>query len=107
MLTNDLGHIAFHCRLKGVKQDVIAITANELFPESVPCHYDEKKGLFMPDLLGEHYTIFNYSIYKLYKHLYEGNEVEFDLCKSSNPCFEQKGNFTIQTKNTFIRKLKF
>ena len=104
MLTNDLGSVAFHCRLKGIKQDVIAITANELFPDSIPCHYDEKKGLFMPERPSgaEHY-----SIYKLYKHLYEGNEVEFDLCKSSNPCFEQKGNFTIQTKNTFIRKLKF
>ncbi|EAX73803.1 hypothetical protein TVAG_111730, partial [Trichomonas vaginalis G3] len=29
LLTNDLNEVAFHCRMKGVKQDVIALTANE------------------------------------------------------------------------------
>jgi hypothetical protein len=51
MLTNEKGSVAFHCRLKGVKQDVIAITANEIFNSSefVKVKYDEKSGLFVPD----------------------------------------------------------
>ena len=108
MLTNDLGHIAFHCRLKGVKQDVIAITANEMFNSSdyVKVKYDESSGLFVPE--GDTYDINSkFTVFQLYLHLYKGYEVEFDLCKSKNPCFEQNDNYTITTKNTFIRKLKF
>ena len=105
MLQNDLKHIAFHCRLKGITQDVIAITANNMFPESVQCKYDGDKGLFIP--IGEHDAHSEFSIMKLYKSMYDGNEIEFDLCNGSNPCFERKNNFTITTKQTFIRKLKF
>ena len=105
MLTNDLGHIAFHVRMKGVKQDVIAITANELFPMSVKCEYDASSGIFYPK--GEYTKDSQFSLMLLYKHLCDGNPVSFDLCKGSNPCFDKKNNFTIETKQTFIRELKF
>ena len=107
MLTNEKGSVAFHCRLKGVKQDVIAITANEIFNSSefVKVKYDENKGLFVP--VDKYNNDSKFTVFELYKHMYDGNEVEFDLCKSSNPCFEHKNNFTITTKNSFIRKLKF
>ena len=107
MLTNEKGSVAFHCRLKGVKQDVIAITANEIFDneEYVKVKYDESKGLFIP--VDKYDIDSKFTVFELYKYMYDGNEVEFDLCKSSKPCFEHKNNFTITTKNSFIRKLKF
>ncbi|KAI5508483.1 organellar and viral DNA polymerase type B [Trichomonas vaginalis G3] len=48
-----------------------------------------------------------FSLMKLYKALYDGQEIAFDLCKSATPAFEEKFNFSIQTKTSFIRKLKF
>ena len=105
MLSNDLGSIAFHVRMKGVKQDVIAITANELFPKSVPCEYDSSSGIFRP--VGECTKDSQFSLMNLYKYLYDGHAVSFDLCKGVNPCFDRQNNFTIVTKQTFIRELKF
>ncbi|KAI5513337.1 organellar and viral DNA polymerase type B [Trichomonas vaginalis G3] len=103
--TNDLNEVAFHCRMKGVKQDVIALTANEMFPDSVQCFYDEDKGLMVPQ--GKFDKDSEFSVMKLYKALYDGQEIAFDLCKSATPAFEEKFNFSIQTKTSFIRKLKF
>ena len=98
-------HIAFHCRMKGVKQDVIAITANEMFPDAVQCHYDEAKGLHVPcDAYDE---TSSFSVMELYKALYNGTAISFDLCKGSNPCFERKNNFSIETKTSFVRNLMF
>ncbi|EAX69636.1 hypothetical protein TVAG_541560 [Trichomonas vaginalis G3] len=91
--------------MKGVKQDVIALTANEMFPDSVQCFYDEDKGLMVPQ--GTYDKDSEFSLMKLYKALYDGQEIGFDLCKSCQPCFEEKFNFSIQTKTSFIRKLKF
>ncbi|EAX68437.1 hypothetical protein TVAG_536290 [Trichomonas vaginalis G3] len=105
LLTNDLNEVAFHCRMKGVKQDVIALTANEIFPDSVQCFYDEDKGLMVPQ--GTYDKDSEFSLMKLYKALYDGQEIGFDLCKSCQPCFEEKFNFSITTKTSFIRKLKF
>ena len=105
MLSNDLNNIAFHCRMKGIKQDVIAIKANELFPESVKVEYDEASGIFRP--IGKYDFNSKFSVMELYKKLYNGDEVEFDLCSGKNPCFDKKNNFTIITKSSFIRKLKF
>ncbi|EAX81342.1 hypothetical protein TVAG_449620 [Trichomonas vaginalis G3] len=105
LLTNDLNEVAFHCRMKGVKQDVIALTANEMFPDSVQCFYDEDKGLMVPQ--GTYDKDSEFSLMKLYKALHDGQEIGFDLCKSSSPCFAEKFNFSITTKTSFIRKLKF
>ena len=104
-LTNKNNEIAFHCRMKGIKQDVIAIVANELFPNSIQVRYNENKMLFEP--IGNCDKNSEFSIMKLYERLYKGDEIEFDLCKSINPCFENTFDFTVSTKHSFIRKLKF
>ena len=104
MLQNDLGQIAFHCRMKGITQDLLPMKANELFPNSKQCEY--RDGLVYPTYdtqLAEG----DYSIMLLYQKLYEGEPIEFDLCASKiRPCFEMS-NFEISTKESFIRRLQF
>ncbi|EAX71847.1 hypothetical protein TVAG_502400 [Trichomonas vaginalis G3] len=105
LLTNDLNEVAFHARCKGVKQDVLALTANEMFPEAIQCYYNEDKNIHIP--VGTYDKDSEFSLMKLYKALYDGQEIAFDLCKSCQPCFAEKFNFSITTKTSFIRKLKF
>jgi hypothetical protein len=38
-VSNDQGDIAFVCRLKGIKPDVIGITANLIYTNLVPVEY--------------------------------------------------------------------
>ena len=102
-LTNDLNHIAFHARMKGVSQDVVGITANEMFPDAIQVVYNN--SLFIPK--SDYNNDSEFSIQKLYEYLYAGNEVEFELCKGLSPCFNRNTNFTIETKKSFKRKLKF
>ena len=92
--------IAFHCRAKGIPSDVLVKTANKLYKDSIQCVY--KNGLVYPLGEGDEYSIF-----KLYEDLYNGKEIEFDLCIGSKPCFDMKSNFSIKTKSSFTRKLKF
>ena len=104
MLQNNLGQIAFHCRCKGIIPDVLVMKANELFPNAKACCYHD-------DLVYPSYDVplsdEGYSILLLYQKLYDGEPIEFDLCKSKvKPCFEIS-NFEVSTKETFIRKLKF
>ena len=103
ILTNDINNIGFHARMKGITQDVIAITANRLYPDLIPCYY--QGGIFKPDYKSD--NVLEYSIVRLYKALYDGEEIAFDLCSGSGPCFDRKNNFSIETKTEFIRKLKF
>jgi hypothetical protein len=92
--------IAFHCRAKGIPSDVLVKTANRLYPDTIKCEL--KNGLVYPLSEGKEYSIF-----KLYEALYNGNEIEFNLCDGLAPCFDMKGNFSIETKNKFTRNLKF
>ena len=104
MLTNENGDIGFHCRMKGITMQSLAITANKMFPNDIPvkCHeYEDGCILFLPERKGE-----NYSIYSLYKHLYNGQEASFDLCDGS-PRFELNDNYSVESKTSFIRKIKF
>ena len=92
---------AFHCRAKGIPTDVLVITANKRYPQLTQCQL--KNGLVYPkddknDMC---------SIFQLYMDLYEGKEIEFNLCDGNAPCFDMKSNFSIETKNKFTRKLKF
>ena len=106
MLQNDSGMIAFMVRLKGITQEVIAITANDLFPNAIQTIY--KDGLFYPMTECKNkYDGYNTSIWKLYMKLYDGDSVSFDLCSGSNPCFDLCSNYTVSTKKTFIRVLQF
>ena len=41
----------------------------------------------------------------LYKSLYDGEEVKFDLT-ANQPCFEMKKNFTVSSRDSFIRRIK-
>jgi hypothetical protein len=81
-LTNDLGHTTNQYRMKGIKQDVVEIRARELNGQS-----DD-------------------AIWKLYEDLYRGVEIEFDLCSDSSPCFDMKHNFSVGTKDAFLRKVR-
>jgi hypothetical protein len=49
----------------------------------------------------------SYSIYELYKALYNGVEVAFDLVDKYNPRFQMNKDKTISSKNSFIRKVRF
>ena len=104
MLQNKNGDIGFHARMKGITMKSLAKTANEMFPDDVPveCHeYEDGCILFIPKTKGE-----KYSLYSLYKYLYDGNEVTFDLC-DGDPRFEMNNNYSVTTKTTFPRKVKF
>ena len=92
--------LAFHCRAKGIPTDVLVKTANKRYKDLVACEY--KNGLVYPLGIGE-----EYSIVRLYEDFYKGAEIVFNLCDGSNPCFDMKKNFSIETKKEFIRKLKF
>ena len=100
-LQNSCGEIAFHIRCKGVVPDVIVEKANELFPNDIQCYYES--GLVYP--MSSVSDNKEYSIYHLYKSLFEGQVIEFDLCKSKvKPMFELK-DFQISTRTSFIRKI--
>jgi hypothetical protein len=77
---NDLEHTTNQYRMKGIKQDVVEIRARELNDQS-----DD-------------------AIWKLYEDLYRGVEIEFDLRSGSSPCFDMKHNFSVGTKDAFIKK---
>lgn len=50
----------------------------------------------------------NRSLLDIYKSLFDGNPETFDLCCGGNKvCFERNSNFTIYTKQEFLRTLKF
>ena len=98
--------IAFMVRLKGITQEVIAITANQLFPNAIETQY--RDGLFYPTVQCKNkIEAYEVSIWKLYMKLYNGEPVTFDLCCGSNPCFDMNSNYTVKTKSSFIRVLQF
>ena len=99
-LQNSSGEIAFHIRCKGIIPDVIVKKANELHPEDIQCEY--RDGLAYPiDSVSDNVE---YSIYHLYKDLYNGQAIEFDLCESDKPCFIFE-NFKVSSRNSFIRQI--
>ena len=100
-LLNTTNEIAFVIRLKGVVQDVIVDKANELYPQDIQCYYEDGLVYPKPSVSSNE----EYSIFHLYKSLYDGQVIEFDLCKSKlHPCFELR-EFKMNTKETFIRRI--
>lgn len=94
-------NIAFMCRWKGITQEIIGITANQMFSDSIPVKYNEDTCLFYPE-----YNDLNsskYSIFELYKHRSEGNKIKFDLCASDKPVFDMGKDFSVKTKEHFYR----
>jgi len=45
------------------------------------------------------------SIEKLYDELFDGVEIEFDLAKSERPSFDMRGNFSVVTRTSFVRRI--
>jgi hypothetical protein len=45
------------------------------------------------------------SIRKLYEALFEGNRIDFDLCKGGKPLFEHNNDFSISSKRSFVRRV--
>ena len=96
------GKIAFHCRAKGIPTDVLVKTANKKFKWAIQCNF--KNGLVYPEMVVKGGK---YSIFELYRSLYNSELIEFNLCDGVAPCFDMKSNFSIETKKQFIRALKF
>ena len=103
MLQDDKQNIAFHVRMKGIPASCLVQTANKLFPDSIPVKL--AGGLFKP--LENKGPDASYSIFELYKYLYEGNTVNFELVSEFSPHFDFKNNRTITTKSSFIREINF
>ena len=105
MLLDDKLNLAFHVRMKGIPAKTLEITANEMFKDAMPVHYEN--GLFIPDKTINHGINSEYSIFKLYEYLYEHNEVSFNLINESSPRFEFNKDRTVSNRSDFIRKIRF
>ena len=92
-LEDSVGRKAYHCRMKGVPIDVVAQVACER--HGGHCWVGENGLVYGDD-----------SIEKLYDELYDGVEIEFDLAKSDRPSFDMRGNFSVVTRTSFVRRLK-
>ena len=103
MLRDDHGNIGFHVRMKGIPAVTLMNTANQLYPSSIKCMI--RNGLFIPE--SNQGVDGSYSIFELYKSMYEGNEIAFDLVSDFNPCFEFRNDRSIVSKDSFIRKVSF
>ena len=100
-LQNQNKEIAFHIRMKGIVPDVIVEKANELHPQDIQCVYQDGLVYPIPSVSSNK----EYSIFHLYKDLYDGQVIEFDLATSKlHPCFELK-DFQVSTKTSFIRRI--
>ena len=100
-LLNNKQEIAFVIRLKGVIPDVIVHKANQLFPNDIQCNYEDGLVYPIPSTSDNN----EYSIIHLYKQLFNGKSIEFDLATSKlKPCFDLS-NFQVNTKTSFIRKI--
>jgi hypothetical protein len=97
-LSNENELIAYHVRMKGVRNDCIGLTANLLYPTLDPVEF--RNGLFF-----QRFGIDKSSIEQLFEDLFKGKPIDFDLCNSSSPSFEMNSNFSITTKKSFIRKI--
>jgi hypothetical protein len=85
--------------MKGISPDVIGITANKLYPNLPSVTYDGS-------LFHSSNERIHPSVVKLYEDLYDGKEIEFDLCCGTAPCYKLNSNFSIETKPEFKRRIK-
>ena len=99
-LQNSCGEIAFHIRMKGIVPDVIVKKANSLYPQDIQCEYRDGLAFPIPSASSNE----EYSIFHLYKALYDGETIAFDLCESSHPSFEIK-DFHVSTRDHFVREI--
>ncbi|KAH7822615.1 putative DNA polymerase type B [Monocercomonoides exilis] len=84
---------SFMFRMKGIKQSAVEAKAKE----SDECVHERA--------LSDCVDNSNDSLMKLYKCIYKGKTVEFDLTNGS-PCFEFEKDFTVASLDTFKRRIK-
>ena len=94
-LKNQAGEIAFHFRMKGVIPDVITKKANELHPEDIQCEYRDGLTYPIPSVSSNE----EFSIYHLYRDLFDGQAIDFDLCSSDKPYFIFE-NFHVSSRDS-------
>ena len=97
MLQDNKENIAFHVRMKGIPARSLMEKANDMFKDSISVELDG--GLFKPTI--NKGIEASYSIFELYKYLYNRNNVEFELVNEFSPCFDFLNNRDIKTKETF------
>ena len=97
-LKNKAGDLAFHVRCKGIPSDVVVKKANQLFPNDIQCEYRDNLAFPISSVSSNE----EYSIWHLYRMIYDGKPVEFNLCESVKPMFELS-NFQVSTRDSFIR----
>ena len=100
-LKNSTEEIAFHIRLKGIPSDLVVKKANELFPNDIQCFYEDGLAYPMSSVSDNN----EYSVFHLYKHIYNNEMIEFDLCESIKPSFELK-DMKVSTRDHFIRQIQ-
>ena len=89
--------------MKGITPNAIVNKANELFPDDIPVEY--KNELYIPTK--NEGKDANYSIYSLYKLMFDVQGIAFNLVDKFNPCFNMKKDKTIESKASFTRKVRF
>ena len=77
LLKNDKGETGIHYRMKGVNLDCVKLYAEE----------------------------HNCEIFDVYKRIYEGKSITFDLLKAK-PCFKMNNNQTVSNQKEFKRSIK-
>jgi hypothetical protein len=97
---NENGLLAFHTRMKGVRSDVIGITANKLYPKLNQIKL--RNGIYYP-IWGKEKTLLN----QLDEDLLKGQAIDFDLCDSTSPNFNMMRNFSIETKSSLIKNIQY
>jgi hypothetical protein len=102
-LVSEDGKVYHYCRMKGVSVNAICNAANRRFPDANPVAFNDASGHFesAKDKGSD------YSIFKLYEDLYNGESITFDLVDDYNPRFQLHKNETISSKLHFYRTLSF
>ena len=89
--------------MKGIPACVIEYRANELFPKSIPVKLNG--GLFKPKI--NKGIEASYSIFELYKHLFNRNLVKFDLLSGGNCSFGKNKDRSMYSVKEFTRNIEF
>jgi hypothetical protein len=95
----------------GKKCYIDKLTDGETKDENGSLIYDyhiRMKGMNKRGIIHRADVDYGGDVMKVYEDLYEGKEIEFDLCGGGQmPTFDYQSNGTISSKMEFIRKIKF
>jgi hypothetical protein len=91
------GHKNIMYRMKGICLESTKTEAVEKVKQEKPVLKLLPKGSFLETQL------FTFYIRRLYESMYNGKAIDFDLCKGGKPLFEHNDDFSISSKQSFIR----